>query len=72
MKTKKVSTHKQILNMWPSLDSLVADIKDKKVTVKQWKNRNRIPPDRWVDLVAAAQVRDIALTYKMLAEAAAR
>jgi hypothetical protein len=37
-----------------------------------WKYRDSIPSDRWVRLVTAAHHRDIALTYTMLAEAAAK
>ena len=66
-----IKTHRQILELWPNDDVVAIDLGDKPATVKQWRYRDRIPADRWVGLVAAAQERDIPLTYKMLAEAAA-
>jgi len=72
IKNNKVTTHKQIIELWPSIGSVCADLDEKFSTVKQWKYRNSIPSDRWVKIVEAARERDIALTYTMLAEAASR
>ena len=65
-------THREILDMWPSLETLVIDTGDKIGNVKMWKYRDSIPSNQWVNLVTAASTRDIALTYKMLAEAASK
>jgi len=64
--------HKEVINLWPSMTVLSQDIGEKYGTINMWRVRNRIPADQWVGLVESAQARDIPLTYKMLAEAAAK
>ena len=65
-------THAEIIDLWPSMRVLADEINESLPKVNQWKARNSIPSKFWVSLVALAQNRDIAITYKMLAEAAAK
>lgn len=65
-------THVDIINLWPSMPVLAFEVESNLGAVKQWKIRNSIPSNKWVKLVEAAQSRDISLTYKTLAEAAAK
>ncbi|MCK4820388.1 hypothetical protein KA005_31780 [bacterium] len=65
-------THAEIIDLWPSMRVLADEINENLPKVNQWKARNSIPSKFWVELVSLAQDRDIAITYKMLAEAAAQ
>lgn len=62
-------THKEILDMWPNIETVAEITGDKHNTVQGWYWRSSIPSNRWVRLVEDAHDRDIPLTYKMLAEA---
>ncbi len=64
-------THVEIIDKWPSIQVLADEIKQDPTKVRQWRNRESIPAKFWVDIVSLAQARDIAITYKQLAEAAA-
>lgn len=64
-------THRQIIEMWPRVDTFAADVEAREGTTRAWMLRNRIPPEHWKAVVEAAHRRDIPITYKMLAEAIA-
>jgi len=64
-------SHREILEMWPSMDVVALDAGVQPGIARMWRFRSSIPANRWTALVSAAQDRDIPLTYKMLAEAAA-
>lgn len=65
-------THREIIAFWPSTALLAEEIGESKQKVHQWTVRDSIPAKFWVRLVTLAHNRDIAITYKMLAEAAAK
>lgn len=67
-----ITTHKEIIELWPSIGAICTDTGEKLSTVKQWKYRNSIPSEHWKKLINAAHQRDIELSYKTLAEAAAK
>lgn len=64
-------SHRDIIELWPSVDVVASDIDVSSSLVRMWKFRMNIPSSHWVALVDAASGRDIPLTYKMLAETAA-
>ena len=61
------TTHKDILELWPSYKTLADDIEADYYTVMKWKERNSIPAAYWRRVVESAHKRDIAVTYKLLA-----
>lgn len=64
-------THKHLIDLWPSIAALAADMGKPFSTVRNWRDRDRIPMEYWVAFVNAAQDRDISVTYRQLAEAVA-
>ena len=62
-----------IINLWPSAEEMAADLGEKGVTVRQWRNRGSIPSDRWLAVAAAAANRGFSsVTLELLAGLAAK
>jgi len=51
-------------------EAMAADIGEKPVTVRQWRNRGSIPPQYWRKIVAAASARGAVLSLDDLAATA--
>lgn len=61
-----------IIDLWPTATELAAELGEKEGTVRQWKNRNSIPADRWPAIVGASARRGFRqVTYEILAAIAA-
>lgn len=45
-------------------EAMAADIGEKPVTVRQWRNRGNIPPQYWRKIIAAADRRGETLTLE--------
>ncbi len=58
---------KAVIDLWPSAEALADDLDEKGVTVRAWKQRENIPADRDLKLIAAASKRGIGLTLEHLA-----
>jgi hypothetical protein len=58
---------KAVIELWPSAEAMAADIGEKGVTVRAWKQRENIPADRDLKLIEAAGRRGIGLTLEHLA-----
>ena len=71
MDQKKVQTHNDIINMWPSFSDFENDCGAQYMTVRQWISRNSIPSKYWTRVVTSAHSRDLPVTYKLLAECCA-
>jgi hypothetical protein len=68
-----MQTYADVIGLWDSAEQFGADLDILGVTARAWRNRNSIPPERWKDVVAAAQRRGFAqVTTDLLAEIAAR
>lgn len=57
----------RIFQIWPTISSLAADLGLPYSTVHSWVRRGRIPADRDVDVVSAAQLRGEVITLADLA-----
>lgn len=67
-----MDSFRDVIAQWPSAEALAADLDEKGVTVRAWRNRNSIPPAHWSRVVAAAQARGIgSITHELLANIAA-
>lgn len=44
-------------------EALAADIGERGVTVRQWRNRGNIPPKYWPKIIAAAEARGASLAW---------
>lgn len=65
-------TFADVIDLWETATALAADIGEKEGTVRQWRNRDRIPADCWTTIVEAAAKRGIkGVTPTKLAEIAA-
>lgn len=64
--------YRAIINQWPSVAALAADIGMKQDSVRKWKERNRIPADRWADVEAAAKRRGLSVDMYLLAQISRR
>ena len=56
-----------IIAKWPSRKDFVSDLPNaSKDAVDSWVKRNRIAPEHYADIVAAAKKRRLGVTYEML------
>ena len=65
-----METVPEIIDKWPSVAELADDLGEKPNTVSKWRQRQRIPSDRWLPLVACARKRRIPLDLTTLAKLA--
>ena len=52
-----MDTFADIIALWGKATQLARDIGETGLNVRAWRNRNSIPPEKWVDVVAAAKRR---------------
>jgi len=65
-------TNADIIALWPHIRSLAEDLGVKEASVRKWKDRDSIPAEYWLPLVAAAERRGIpGVTLELLAQIAA-
>jgi len=62
---------REIIDLWPDRQALASDLKIPLSVVRTWYHRQRIPPERYVDVITSARRRDLGLTYEILARARA-
>jgi len=48
---------KQVIALWPTAREFASDLNVQYSTVCSWKMRNRIPPEYWLEILAAARLR---------------
>ena len=66
-----MDTFSSVIKAWPSTSDLATDIGRPVGTVRQWKNRNRIPAKSWRQIVCAAETRGLNwITYDYLSRLA--
>lgn len=61
-----VSSFKELIAKWPSIDAFANDLGVVKPTAACWKHRGSIPTDKWPRLVKAAESKGVPLTYEKL------
>lgn len=62
--------HKSIIALWPNPPALARDLGVEPDNVYKWEKRNRIPAERWLDIVEAANSRGYDVSLTKLADAA--
>jgi hypothetical protein len=63
----RYTSHRDIIDAWPSLPDFALDHGVQCNTAKQWRTRNSIPPERWLETVQIAEGRGIPdVTHKVL------
>lgn len=62
-----MQTFRDIINAWPSRAEFAADMQEPIGTVHKWFQRDSIPSDRDLGLVAAARERGLGLTLEAIA-----
>ncbi len=60
-------TFRDIIAFWPSPDALAAELGAKPETVRKWRQRNRIPANRWLAVIRAAKKGGVDLTAEEMA-----
>lgn len=61
-----------IIDRWPSIDQMAADLSVKPDTVRKWRERDSVPGEYWAAIVRAARDRRLAVRLEDLAAAASR
>jgi len=70
---KSIASFADVIDAFGSCAALGAEIGENTGTVRQWRNRNRIPPDRWLGVAQAAKrCSERRITVALLARLAAR
>ena len=67
-----IEDYESVIDQWPSVAELATDIDEKPGTVQKWKQRNRIPAEKWSGLLAAARQRDIKIDEATLVRIAGK
>lgn len=54
---------KEIISRWPktSVNTLAADLEQKRETVRKWLQRGHVPDENWLDMIGHAKRRKINL-----------
>jgi hypothetical protein len=55
-----------IFNIWPSIDVMAEEIKEKRDTVYRWRLRGRIPTTAWGQVIMAAAERGVAISTSQI------
>lgn len=66
-----MKSFRDIIDLWPSLTEFAADIGVRYGTAQVMRFRSQLRDEHWVRVVAAAEKRNLPVTYQMLAEIAA-
>lgn len=68
-----LTSFQKIIELWPSREAMAADIPDAGAwTVSKWWQRNTIPSEWWLAVLATDKARDAGLNAELLAKLAAR
>lgn len=67
-----MQTFRDIIDLWPTPDVLAAEIGENVWTVRKWKQRGRIPANRWLAVAGAARAKGSHITAEQMAKMAAR
>ena len=59
-----------VIDLWPSARVLAEDVGEKTATVHKWRQRNRIPGDKWLEVVTAGEQRGYDIKLSILASIA--
>ena len=63
---------RSLISLWNTRVEMASDMGVGKNVVQQWYNRDSIPADRWIQLIAAAESRGFeGITLELLASIAA-
>lgn len=54
----------KIYAAWKSAEDMAADLGEKGVTVRQWKNRESIPPEYWPTIIERAADKGVLLAVE--------
>jgi hypothetical protein len=67
-----MNTFADVINRWPSAVAFASDLRISGVRARQWRRRNSIPAEKWLDVIAAAEARGLdGITVDRLASIAA-
>jgi len=66
-----MKTNTDIINSWPDIKTLAADLDENPITVRCWKQRDSIPCSKWHKIVEVSRRRKLGVTLKLLAKLAA-
>lgn len=61
---------RQVIGLWPSIQTMADDLGEKQFTVEKWRTRNSVPPRAWKRLLSKAQKRRLPVTADLLVDLA--
>jgi hypothetical protein len=63
---------RDVIELWPSPEDLAADVSARVPTVIKWRQRDRIPAERWSAILSTEKARASGVTSETLVALAAR
>ena len=63
---------KDVIGLWPSPEALAADVGAKVPAVLKWRQRGRIPAEKWSAILSTEKAREGGVTSETLVALAAR
>lgn len=69
-----MESYRDLIDQWPqpSIKTLADDLSVKPNTASKWRQRDKIPPEHWLDLIRAARKRRIPVNESQLVRLAHR
>ena len=65
-----MQSHSDVIALWPTVAAFALDVNAPKPTVRVWKRNGSIPPNRFDQVIGAAERRGFeGVTYRFLTEA---
>lgn len=68
----QITSFKNVIDLWGSRDGMASDIGAKPSAISKWWQRDSIPAEWWVLVLATKRASDSGLTAETLASLAAR
>lgn len=59
-------TFRDVIGLWPSLEDLATDVAAPVPTVTKWRQRNRIPAERWSAILSTEKAKSGGVTSETL------
>lgn len=63
---KHIKSFADVVNQWPSMGDMAADMQANYDTIRKWRDRNSIPSSMWFEVLRAAKRRRIELDAESL------
>lgn len=66
------SSFKSIIELWPTREAMAAALREDSGLISKWWQRDKIPAERWAQVLALSTVVDAGVTAELLTRLIAR